>query len=106
MMTLQLLYNILIMTFVIVYIMDYSGILYDITKLIYKTLNPTKEYMGQPLPKPFSCSLCMSFWCVLVYLLVMGIPLLYSLGISCSIALISVLMNKLLRIIIHLINLI
>lgn len=100
----EMIYNLVIMTFSIVYIMDHSGFLFSLTKFIYSKLNSTKEYLGQALPKPFSCSICMTFWMVLIYTIYYDVPIVYSIGLSSAFALISSLVSKVLSIIIHFIN--
>lgn len=92
------------MSFVIVYIMDISGFLYSATKFLYNLFNPHKVYMGQSLPKPFGCFVCMVFWCVLGYLLYMGESVIYSFGLAAAMSFLSVLMSKLMRLVNHLIN--
>ena len=100
----DLVYSLLILTFSIVYIMDHSGFLFSFTKFIYGIFNPGKEYLGQALPKPFSCSVCMTFWIVLIFTILNGVAVIYSVGISSAFAIISTIMSKVLKIIIKLIN--
>lgn len=99
----DLLYNILIITTVIVYIIDFSGFLHNLTKKIYKMLNPNKEYNGQQLPKPFSCSTCMVFWIVLFYCL-NYINLIYSFGIAVGMCLLIPLIQLLIQVYLKIIN--
>lgn len=49
---------------IIVFIVDYSGFIESIEASL-------KRYFKAPIkiPKPFSCSLCMTFWVSLIYLL-------------------------------------
>lgn len=61
--------NSLILTFVIVYIIDISGFITSLSKFIFEWLNPKSPWMGQLIPKPFSCAVCMSFWVTLIYAL-------------------------------------
>jgi hypothetical protein len=56
--------------FSITYVVDHSGIIYEISKKLYTKLNPNKPYSGQIIPKPFSCSLCLSFWITIGYMLI------------------------------------
>lgn len=61
--------DVLKIVIVIVFIVDYSGFVDNIKMIIFKFLlgrnMPYKEYSL----KPFDCSLCMSFWTVLAYLI-------------------------------------
>lgn len=60
--------NLLIIQLLIVFIIDLSGIIDELEKMIAKWLKVNKVH----IPKPFSCSLCSSWWCGLIYLLIMG----------------------------------
>lgn len=61
--------NTLLITFIIMYVIDKSGIILDISKLFYKVLNK-KEWNGQLISlKPFTCSSCMIFHTLWVYLI-------------------------------------
>ena len=98
-----MLINILILTISIVYIWNHSGFIFDITKMIFKKLNPEKPYLGQPLPKPFSCYSCMTFWVNLVYAL-FYLNIIYSLGIGVAASILAILIDKLLGLILKYIN--
>lgn len=95
--------NILILIFSIVYIWNYSGFIFDITKIIYIKLNPNKQYLGQQLPKPFSCYICMIFWTVLAICLP-NMTLIYSLGTATLSTIIGVITDKLYGVFFKLIN--
>lgn len=56
--------NLLLITLIIVFIIDLSGIIDSIETLLSKFLNGKAR-----VPKPFSCSLCMTWWVGLIYLL-------------------------------------
>ena len=73
--------NCFLIVFIVTVIWDISGFISDITKIIYEKLN-TDKWMGQQLPKPISCSYCMSFWITLIYLL-FNISILYAISIAC-----------------------
>lgn len=77
--------NILLINLSIITIYE-SGFIDDLTKIIFKKLNPKKEYMFQQLPKPFSCWFCMCFWIDFIYLSYNNLPLIYSISISCIIS--------------------
>ena len=66
----NLILNIVFLTFVIVYVINKSGLLIDISRFIYVKINK-KEWMGQQISlKPFTCATCMVFHCVWIYLLI------------------------------------
>ena len=85
--------NCFLITFVITVIWDISGFITELTKFIYEKLNTDKLWMGQQLPKPLSCSLCMSFWIILIYLL-FNIQILYALSIACAFIFIQIIVKK------------
>lgn len=58
--------NLLIIAWLCVFVIDFSGFIDEIEKLM-KRMHPLFR-----VPKPFSCSLCMTWWMSLVYLLIVG----------------------------------
>lgn len=60
--------NLLVLTFIIVFIIDLSGIIEEVENMIAKRLKVHKVH----IPKPFSCSLCSTWWIGLIYLLIIG----------------------------------
>lgn len=64
--------DLLIMTCVIVWIIDLTDIIETIKKQIWKYVwNGKKEYKVYTL-KPIDCSLCMTWWTGLIYLIIVG----------------------------------
>lgn len=64
--------DLLIMTCVIVWIIDLTDIVEVIKKQIWKYVwNEKKEYREYTL-KPIDCSLCMTWWTGLIYLIIVG----------------------------------
>lgn len=62
-------FNLLILQFIVVFIVDLSGFIGSIKTLIWRWIfNNKKEYREFRLP-PFDCSLCMVFWSGLIYLI-------------------------------------
>lgn len=59
--------ELLIITALIVFIVDLSGIIESMESGLGKWLKCTVR-----IPKPFSCSLCMSWWTGLIYLICVG----------------------------------
>lgn len=63
--------NILMITFIVMYIIDKSGFIIELSKIIYEKTHK-KEWNGQLIGKPFSCSSCSSFWIITIYLLIVS----------------------------------
>lgn len=64
--------NLLLIACIIVFIVDLSGVTQSISEFIWNRLNKGLPYRGWIIPKPFSCSLCMTFWIGLVWLYLNG----------------------------------
>lgn len=64
----MILINLLILCNIIVFIIDISGVVDVIKKKLFKWLYPNKQYRYFTL-KPFDCSLCLTFWLGLLYLI-------------------------------------
>lgn len=93
-----ILFKTLILLFIITVIWDLSGIIYDISKFVYEKLNKGKPYMGQQLPKIISCSYCVKFHAVWIYLIIFSnLDIIYVFGIACLGTFIGILMKKLLN---------
>lgn len=59
-------FNLLFIAFICVFIIDYSGVIESIDSTLQKWLkNPFIH-----LPKPFSCSLCSTWWTGLIWLII------------------------------------
>lgn len=58
--------NLILIQIIAVLIIDQSGFIQSIEDGLSKWLNIKKAH----IPKPFSCSLCTTFWAGLIYLLV------------------------------------
>lgn len=87
----------LIITFSVVYIIDISGIMTVINKRLFKVLYGDKiQYNGWYVPL-FGCSRCLSFWSVLVFTLVSGLDIIYSIGLACFFSYISNMINDILN---------
>lgn len=61
--------NLLIIGFLCVFVIDYSGFIGEVEALINRWL---KSPINYHIPKPFSCSLCATWWVGLIYLIVAG----------------------------------
>lgn len=60
--------NLFFITSIIVFIIDLSGFVTEIETKLAKWLNVKKVI----IPKPLSCSLCLTWWVCLAYLLIAG----------------------------------
>lgn len=60
--------ELLIIQLFVVFVIDLSGIIEEMEKIIAKWLKVTKVH----IPKPFSCSLCTTFWLSIIYILCTG----------------------------------
>lgn len=58
--------NLLLIAFIAVFIIDYSGFIDEADKILTKVF---KSKVPLHIPKPLSCSLCSSFWLGLIYLI-------------------------------------
>jgi len=97
-------FNMLMISFIIVYIINFSGIIVDLSKLIWKLFNKG-EYQYQIIMKPFSCALCMNFWLITIYALSVNMTFIISLALGCLFAsVISLLIDKMLTHIIKIIH--
>lgn len=61
--------NLFLIGFISVFIIDYSGFIEEADKILTKVL---KSKYPLHIPKPFSCSLCSTWWTGLIYLLIAG----------------------------------
>lgn len=61
--------DLLIIAFLMVFIVDCSGIIQSLESGLQRWLKmPNKAH----IPKPFSCSLCMTWWTGIIYLICVG----------------------------------
>ena len=68
----ETLINLLFIQFIIVQLIDVSGFISEMENSLSKWLK-----IKAHIPKPFSCSYCLTFWVGLIYLLIAGISLPY-----------------------------
>ena len=64
--------NLLLIQFIVVVIIDDSGIIDSIKRLISRILTKGKIETTNFELKPFSCSYCSNFWVGIIYLLCVG----------------------------------
>lgn len=68
--------ELLLLTIIVCFVVDISGFIYTIKNLIWKwVFNGKKEYREFRL-KPFDCSLCMSWWVGLIWIIIYDFSLL------------------------------
>ena len=75
--------NLFLIGFLCVFIIDYSGFIDEMDRILTKVF---RSKIPLHIPKPFSCSLCSSWWIGFIYLLVIGqlnFLNLFILGIVC-----------------------
>ena len=58
--------NLFLIALIVVFIEDYSGFIFEMESLLTKKL---KSPIPFTIPKPLSCSLCMSFYLNLIYII-------------------------------------
>ena len=63
----MLIFNLFLIAAIWVFILDYAGFVSTIEEAVSKRLIRSK--MKFHIPKPFSCSLCMTFWTCLAYII-------------------------------------
>lgn len=78
--------NLLIIGFLCVFVIDYSGFVGEMEALINRWLKSPIYYH---IPKPFSCSLCCTFWLGLIYLIVVGRLSFVALLVLCAVCCIT-----------------
>lgn len=64
-----ILINLLIISNILVFVIDVSGFVQEMETLIHKHFFPKYPREAISIPKPFSCSLCLTFWTGLIYLI-------------------------------------
>lgn len=62
--------NLFIISIIWVLILDLSGFARTIDKTMYKIFYPKRPFREDAHFKPFDCSLCMTWWSCLIYLIV------------------------------------
>lgn len=68
----MILLNLLLIQFIVVVIIDDSGVIDSIKRLISRILTKGKIETTNFDLKPFSCSYCSNFWVGIIYLLCVG----------------------------------
>lgn len=103
-MTVNIILNIFLLSFIITYIVKHSGIIIDVSKFIWKNTHK-EEWNYQLIGKPFGCYNCLNFWIILFYCLFNNINIIESIAIGCLFSgFISVLIDKIIILTIKIIN--
>lgn len=79
----EIFFNLFIIGFLCVFVIDYSGFIQEMDSRLTKVF---KSRLPLHIPKPFSCSLCMTLWTGLIYLFIVHhftLPYLLLLAIVC-----------------------
>ena len=76
--------DLIMLSVIVCFIIDISGFIESIEMIVGKWLGGKVK-----IPKPFSCSLCMCFWCGLIYLFVVGSFNIFGMMLVCVIAALS-----------------
>ncbi len=92
---------IIIINFVVVFIIDHSGMIIDLSKFLYRIMGRKWNY--QIIGKPFGCSLCMVWWITLIYLL-FNIGFLYAIGLAALSSICSVFTKKIIGVVFRMFN--
>ena len=79
----NLLLQLFSIAFILCFIIDYSGFIDELENIITVL---TKSTFKVHIPKPFSCSLCMTFWVCSLYLILIGVFSLTNMAIVCILA--------------------
>ena len=82
--------NLFILTCIIVFIIDLSGFVDEMVKrLYYKYIKVGDYHTLIPKLKPLTCSLCLSFWAGIIYLLITSQFTVLMVGYVCLLAFLS-----------------
>lgn len=95
---------ILIMTCSIVYIVDLSGFTDTWKEWLSKILTKGKITTSNYSFRPFSCSLCMTFWCGLIYLFVTNSFTIPMFGYVCLMSYLSDYIRQTILVMEHILN--
>lgn len=97
--------NLFILTCIIVFIIDLSGFVDEMVKrLYYKYIKVGDYHTLIPKLKPLTCSLCLSFWAGLIYLLITSQFTITMIGYVCLLAFLTPVIGDILVMIKDVIN--
>ena len=90
--------DLLIITAIIVFVVDLSGIILVLKKKLWKTLYGIIPFKEDWSLKPFDCSLCMTFWIGLIYLIITGSFTIPFIGYVCLLSFLTPVIQEILLI--------
>ena len=88
--------ELLIITAIIVFVVDLSGIILVLKKKLWKTLYGIIPFKEDWSLKPFDCSLCMTFWIGLLYLIITGSFTIPFIGYVCLLSFLTPIIQEML----------
>ena len=88
--------ELLIITAIIVFVVDLSGIILVLKKKLWKTLYGIIPFKEDWSLKPFDCSLCMTFWIGLIYLIITGSVTIPFIGYVCLLSFLTPIIQEML----------
>lgn len=88
--------DLLIITAIIVFIIDLSGIVLILKKKLWKKLYGIIPFKEDWSLKPFDCSLCMTFWIGLLYLIIIGSFTIPYIGYVCLLSFLTPIIQEIL----------
>lgn len=89
--------NILLIAVIVVIVIDITDFINNIKKLISSILTKGKIKSSSYIMKPFDCSLCMTFWAGLIYLIYCNSISLLNIAILLLIAISTPIINDIIR---------
>lgn len=96
--------NLIMLTLIIVFIIDISGVIDNIKRLIWKwVFGKNKPYQEYSL-KPIDCSLCMTFWIGLIFLICVGQFSILNILVVCLLASLTIQLGNLIMLVQDLFN--
>lgn len=97
--------NLFILTCIIVFVIDLSGFVDEMVKrLYYKYIKVGDYHTLIPKLKPLTCSLCLSFWAGIIYLLITSQFSILMLGYVCLLSFLTPIIGDILIMIKDVIN--
>lgn len=90
--------DLICITFIMVFIIDNSGVVEHLETFLTKLF---KSKFQLHIPRPFSCSLCMTFWSGIIYIICNGEFSITSIAIVSLCALLSSTFNDVINVIIN-----
>lgn len=74
--------NIILIYLIICYILGISGFANAMKQNVWNWLHPGKKYVHYSL-RPFDCEICMNFWTISIYSLIIGYPFWIGIALGC-----------------------